>query len=59
MTEDELDRRFHKHLDGCSQCRNNPFGLCPVGARLLTQLPGTVPELMGRTLIAREEARHD
>jgi len=26
---------FHRHLDECSQCRNNPFGLCDVGAVLL------------------------
>lgn len=26
---------FHGHLDVCKQCRENPFGLCPVGARLL------------------------
>lgn len=26
---------FHDHLDGCSQCRNNPFNLCVEGAKLL------------------------
>lgn len=26
---------FHDHLDGCERCRNNPFNLCPTGARLL------------------------
>lgn len=26
---------FHAHLDKCSQCRNNPFGLCSVGHQLL------------------------
>ena len=27
--------KFHAHLDICSQCRNQPFNLCPIGARLL------------------------
>ena len=27
--------RFHAHLDVCAQCRNNPFSLCKIGARLL------------------------
>jgi hypothetical protein len=26
---------FHDHLDVCAQCRNNPFGLCAVGAATL------------------------
>lgn len=26
---------FHKHLDVCAQCREHPFQLCTVGARLL------------------------
>lgn len=26
---------FHAHLDQCEQCRNNPFGLCETGAKLL------------------------
>jgi len=29
--------RFHAHLDICSQCRNNPFGLCSTGAKLLKE----------------------
>ena len=28
-------RAFHSHLDGCYQCRNNPFDLCKAGASLL------------------------
>lgn len=31
---------FHQHLDVCSQCRNNPFALCPEGARTLHQAVG-------------------
>lgn len=27
--------KFHAHLDICSQCRNHPFDLCSIGARLL------------------------
>jgi hypothetical protein len=28
---------FHAHLDLCSQCKNNPFNLCSIGATLLLQ----------------------
>lgn len=34
---------FHRHLDGCTHCRNNPLGLCPIGQRLLAEaisMPG-------------------
>lgn len=27
---------FHRHLDACRQCRENPFSLCAVGHALLT-----------------------
>lgn len=27
--------RFHRHLDGCQQCRNHPMNLCVAGADLL------------------------
>jgi hypothetical protein len=30
----EIDR-FHKHLDVCARCRNEPFNLCAMGASLL------------------------
>lgn len=26
---------FHRHLDGCAQCRADPFDLCLTGAVLL------------------------
>jgi hypothetical protein len=26
---------FHAHLDTCTQCREHPFELCPIGAPLL------------------------
>jgi len=29
---------FHKHLDGCLQCRNHPFDLRPEGGRLLKEI---------------------
>lgn len=29
--------KFHCHLDICERCRNNPFNLCEVGAKLLRQ----------------------
>ena len=28
--------KFHKHLDRCAQCRENPFNLCPKGAIILS-----------------------
>jgi hypothetical protein len=31
------DNVFHQHLDQCQQCREQPFNLCPIGARLLTE----------------------
>ncbi|GAH83684.1 unnamed protein product, partial [marine sediment metagenome] len=30
-------KRFHAHLDVCSQCENHPWGLCATGARLLKE----------------------
>lgn len=37
--EVNMDRieRFHKHLDECQQCREQPFNLCSLGADLLTR----------------------
>jgi hypothetical protein len=29
--------KFHDHLDVCKQCREHPFGLCPIGAAALQQ----------------------
>lgn len=29
------DNLFHDHLDICTQCRENPFGLCAEGDRTL------------------------
>lgn len=29
---------FHDHLDGCEQCREQPFNLCPTGDRLIRAL---------------------
>lgn len=26
---------FHRHLEICGQCADQPFNLCPTGARLL------------------------
>lgn len=34
MSREQIDR-FHAHLDDCSQCRNNPFALCPIGVTLI------------------------
>jgi hypothetical protein len=35
---------FHKHLDVCDQCSNNPFSLCPEGARIMQ---GTSDKIFG------------
>jgi len=35
---DDIIKDFHAHLDDCSRCRNNPMGLCPVGAKLLQRV---------------------
>jgi hypothetical protein len=32
---------FHSHLDGCEQCRDNPFGLCAAGAAYLKTVETT------------------
>jgi len=42
MTEAKVDvferiKKFHAHLDVCSQCRNHCFSLCPTGAKLLRE----------------------
>lgn len=34
---------FHKHLDECQQCRNNPMGLCSTGKKKLVGVVGDVP----------------
>ena len=41
---DKVDE-FHTHLDICKQCRENPFGLCSLGERLL--LRAVVMPVMG------------
>lgn len=37
MTDKEPHEQFHDHLDECRTCRENPFGLCPIGVRLLRE----------------------
>ena len=36
----EKIQAFHEHLDECSQCRDNPFGLCSKGVELLKAAAG-------------------
>lgn len=36
-------KAFHDHLDTCPVCANQPFGLCPVGLKLL--LAAAVPTI--------------
>ena len=43
---------FHKHLDMCKQCRENPFGLCWKGQRLL--LRATIMPVMNRAQSSKE-----
>jgi len=35
MNETDWENKFHRHLDACNQCRENPFGLCPIGEHYL------------------------
>lgn len=35
--------RFHRHLEACAQCREQPFALCPRGLRLLQEAGGNPP----------------
>jgi hypothetical protein len=35
-----MNLAFHKHLDMCERCRNCPFNLCTVGAKLLQEGAG-------------------
>lgn len=32
------ENKFHEHLDGCPQCENAPFNLCPIGESLLREV---------------------
>lgn len=32
---------FHKHLDNCKQCEQNPFDLCSTGRDLFTKIQNT------------------
>lgn len=41
---------FHEHLDVCKQCRDHPFGLCPVGQEALKKTVEDIsndPDLRG------------
>ena len=29
-------KKFHEHLDECSQCREHPFNLCSIGHEIFT-----------------------
>jgi hypothetical protein len=33
----DASEAFHRHLDECKQCENQPFDLCPTGTRLLEE----------------------
>lgn len=37
MEKKDATERFHEHLDGCKQCRENPFELCGLGVILIQQ----------------------
>lgn len=45
---DRVADPFHDHLDICRQCRENPFRLCPTGARLLKQAGEAALKALGR-----------
>lgn len=35
---------FLSHIGKCGQCRNNPYDLCGIGARMLDGIGMTMPE---------------
>jgi len=44
-----MTNKFHAHLDECRRCAEQPFNLCPVGARLLgAAATGTVAPVVVR-----------
>ena len=34
----KASEEFHKHLDECKRCENNPFDLCRIGMQLIEQV---------------------
>jgi hypothetical protein len=32
---EDIQKKFHSHLDQCAQCEKRPFDLCPEGAQIL------------------------
>lgn len=38
----DIGTDFHAHLDECTQCRENPMGLCAAGQQLLTAVASKV-----------------
>ena len=40
----EAAAAFHRHLDECAQCRNNPFDLCSAGHILIVSIIPPAPE---------------
>lgn len=51
MTAIPSTAAFHRHIDTCRQCRENPFRLCAVGHAMLTGAANDrepVPPLMAR-----------
>ncbi len=48
MAEETIDqkiKKFHSHLDVCTQCENHPFDLCPIGAKLLKDAATHSPQI--------------
>lgn len=53
---------FHEHLDECEQCENQPFNLCPVGAKLLQEAgvaAGVTPSPKERKPRSKKKRRRD
>lgn len=50
---------FHAHLDGCRRCEQQPFNLCPVGARLLRAATEDVAALLGALRLPTRTCRDD
>ena len=49
MSSENEENLFHKHLDRCAQCREQPFNLCPKGALFLQHEGGKASEALAKS----------
>lgn len=58
----EAGAAFHAHLDECERCENQPFNMCPEGARLLQEAgiaAGVAPPPKERKPRSKKKRRRD